>query len=1097
MAVVVRLLLDRYMEERFLFAPFLIAILVASRYGLGPSLMATVSSLLSADYLFYPPRYSIAVGNRMDQLGLAFNACASLVIVLLAEFWRWRDAARLLRRKTQQLTRELADSRHSEEIVQHSERMIRTVLDSIHDAVIIHDGQGRILDVNGQMLATFGVSREEAMDLSIARDLSREAYSLEERMALWSRVIAGETLLVEWRLWRPRDGSEFPAEVFLRRIHLDGRDVVMANVRNIAERKQAEREQQRAMERVGLLSDVASRLLASDRPQDVVQSLCERVLRHLDCEVFLNFLVESGQDRLHLNAYGGIAPETARELEWLDYGADGCGWVAQLGQPLIINDVPHSADPRAELVHTLGGTAYACHPLVNQDQMIGTLSFVSQTRMSFSEDEVTLMQTVADHVAIAVQRKQLLESVEQRAAEAEEGRQVLEALMEHIPMAITIAESREGKVRMVSRYGRELTGAVEPFEGAPIEQLAAQHQVFHSDGVTPASREECPLARAMQKGELVREQELILRREDGRAIPMLCNAAPIRDAQGRITGGVVGCHDITQRKLAEQALYAAREQLEVKVKKRTEQLARANAELEAQVVERRRAELNLRQRNELLQAIVDNIPVMLMLHDAEGRFRFVNKEFEHLVGWTIEEVSRLDLVEALLPEPEPRRQSREFMNTADTGWHDFLIHTRWGGALETAWANIRLSDGARIGIGIDISDRKRAHVQLETLNRTLEQRADQLQAMAMELTQSEERERRRLAQVLHDHLQQLLVAARMKVALLRRRIQDERQGRAVEQVDELLNQCITESRSLTVELSPPVLYDAGLGAGLAWLARQTEEKHGLEVHLQADPDIEPADQGTKILLFQAVRELLFNVVKHAQAVHADVEVTREENLIRVEVRDNGVGFEPGRVNHHAGGRGGFGLFSIRERLELIGGRFEVDSAPGRGSRMVIVAPLEPIRPASAEAAVIEGPATAEPHVPVSSDRSEGKTIRVLLADDHPILRKGLADLLDEHPGIDVVGEASNGEEVVDLARRTQPDVVVMDVTMPRLSGVEATRRIVTEQPQVRVIGLSMHEQSDMVTAMRDAGAVAYLCKSHPTDALVAMILQPSQAVMDA
>jgi DNA-binding NarL/FixJ family response regulator len=164
--------------------------------------------------------------------------------------------------------------------------------------------------------------------------------------------------------------------------------------------------------------------------------------------------------------------------------------------------------------------------------------------------------------------------------------------------------------------------------------------------------------------------------------------------------------------------------------------------------------------------------------------------------------------------------------------------------------------------------------------------------------------------------------------------------------------------------------------------------------------------------------------------------------------------------------------------------------------MVIVAPLEPLQPAVVEGQRERIPVAVEEGVPPLALPPEGKTIRVVLADDHPILRKGLFDVLDEQPGIDIVGEASDGEEVIDLARRTRPDVVVMDVTMPKLSGVEATRRIVAEQPQIRVIGLSMHEQSDMAAAMREAGAAAYLSKSHPTDALVAMILQPTGAATD-
>ncbi len=115
------------------------------------------------------------------------------------------------------------------------------------------------------------------------------------------------------------------------------------------------------------------------------------------------------------------------------------------------------------------------------------------------------------------------------------------------------------------------------------------------------------------------------------------------------------------------------------------------------------------------------------------------------------------------------------------------------------------------------------------------------------------------------------------------------------------------------------------------------------------------------------------------------------------------------------------------------------------------------------------------------------SIRVVLADDHRILREGLASLLIEEPDLQVVGQAGDGLEAIELVRSTRPDVVLMDVTMPRLDGIEATRRITAEMPGIAVIGLSMHEEDDMADAMRSAGATAYLSKGGPADTLIAAI----------
>ncbi|CAG4883131.1 putative Histidine kinase [Georgfuchsia toluolica] len=184
-------------------------------------------------------------------------------------------------------------------------------------------------------------------------------------------------------------------------------------------RRRAEEERQRQVERSALLAEVTSQLLASDEPQKIVESLCQKVMEHLDCQVFFNFLVDEQQHRLHLNACAGIPDETAREIAWLDYGVAVCGCVAQDGRRMVAVDIQTTPDSRTDLVRSLGIHAYACYPLLNRGQVIGTLSFGSRTRAGFAEDELVLMNLVADHVAIAMQRIRSLESERLHAETAE------------------------------------------------------------------------------------------------------------------------------------------------------------------------------------------------------------------------------------------------------------------------------------------------------------------------------------------------------------------------------------------------------------------------------------------------------------------------------------------------------------------------------------------------------------------------------------------------------------------------------------------------------------------------------------------------------
>jgi GAF domain-containing protein len=128
--------------------------------------------------------------------------------------------------------------------------------------------------------------------------------------------------------------------------------------------------------------------------------------------VFFNYLVDEASGRLRLNACAGIPDETARQIQWLDYGGTVCGCVARDGQPIVAEQIQTGADPRTELVRSFGIQAYACHPLLDRNQVIGTLSFGSRTKPRFAQDELDLMRTVADQVAIAMQRLRLLETLQ-------------------------------------------------------------------------------------------------------------------------------------------------------------------------------------------------------------------------------------------------------------------------------------------------------------------------------------------------------------------------------------------------------------------------------------------------------------------------------------------------------------------------------------------------------------------------------------------------------------------------------------------------------------------------------------------------------------
>jgi PAS domain S-box-containing protein len=382
----------------------------------------------------------------------------------------------------------------------------------------------------------------------------------------------------------------------------------------------------------------------------------------------------------------------------------------------------------------------------------------------------------------------------------------------------------------------------------------------------------------------------------------------------------------------------------------------------------------------------------------------------------------------------------------------------------------------------ELEDRVRERTrELEQLNVELETRAHELRMLASELTLAEERERRRLAQILHDNLQQLLVAARLRVEALGKRAGDEALSSEADRIMELIGQSITASRLLTVELSPPVLHEAGLSAGLLWLSGWMKDKHGLEVEVEAKEPIGALPEELHLLVFRAVRELLFNVVKHAGVDQAKVKVVRGgDGTVSLVVEDEGRGLKSKTLAPESTAAS-FGLSSIRQRLSLFDGRMEVESGPDRGTAVTITVPTGP---QEAQDEIV--PLTAEVKRWSSGDVTPG-VIRVLVADDHEVMRKGLVGILEQQEGIAIVGEACDGRQALEEARRLKPHVVIMDVSMPGVNGVDSTRLIRAEMPEMRVIGLSMHSEDVVSEQMLAAGADHYLSKDSPIQDLLAAI----------
>jgi signal transduction histidine kinase len=388
------------------------------------------------------------------------------------------------------------------------------------------------------------------------------------------------------------------------------------------------------------------------------------------------------------------------------------------------------------------------------------------------------------------------------------------------------------------------------------------------------------------------------------------------------------------------------------------------------------------------------------------------------------------------------------------------------------------------------------------LERTVEERTEalvesqeRLRALAVELNLAEQRERARLATDMHDHLQQLLVLGKLKLAGGKRAsVGLPAVEKMIHETDEIFAEALQYTRSLVAELSPPVLRDHGLGAGLRWLSGYYTEKYGMTVTVTMPKAVEPTllSEDQSVLLFQSVRELLMNAWKHAGTTEAAVVLEQTGDRLRITVSDQGAGFDCAAVAvaEPAGGLSSkFGLFSIKERMRSLGGSLELESAPGKGTIATITLPLRSGAESSGTAAHVraEHSALRTQH----SGPQQNAKIRVLLVDDHAMVRQGIRAVLEGYEDVQIVGEAVDGQDAVRLAEQLRPGIVVMDINMPKMNGIEATQEITARYPNIIVIGLSVNADDDNYRAMTRAGAATLLTK----EAAVEQIYETMLAIL--
>jgi PAS domain S-box-containing protein len=814
--------------------------------------------------------------------------------------------------------------------LRRSEELFRGLFEQAAVGMCVVGSDGRLLRVNDKLCSITGRAEHDLMKQEL-RDLTHPEDRAEHESQVGTLLLGGiSEVSLEQRLMR-RDGDTIWVNVTLS-IQWDagGRiQSLIGVIEDIDARKRAELELRTHTTRQQLLSKTMDQLLRVDDPAEVMHDIYAALRTSVGLDSFLDYDVTPDNKGIRMVSWAGIPDQAVEPLMYLEFGQALCGTSAASRKPVIVGQLQTSTDPKAARMQATGSTAYACFPLIVGERLLGTLAFASSSRHSFDPDDLELLEAVSHYVAMAKERRRLLQETRQRAEQVAEQEERLRFATDGAGMGTWDVDLRTGRV-VWNRQNALLLGYDSM---ATVASIRKWWTLVHEED-RPVVRHAMRIAR--DSGTFAQAEHRIRRADTGELRWLAPYGRIHYNEEGRPTRFVGVTFDMTERKHSEMQRQEWMKELERRVNERTKELVRTH---------------------------------------------------------------------------------------------------------------------------------------------------DKLRGLAQDLTLTEQRERQRIAGELHDYLAQMLVVTRLKMNHASQMIAPHPACAVLQEADQLIDQSLTYTRTVVAELMPPTLRQFGLAAGLRWLGERMEQQ-GLVVHVDVPAMAPPLSEDHTTMLFQCVRELLFNVLKHSGTDRASVTMTDDgQGKLEIIVRDDGAGCDPVAIRESRGDK--FGLFSIRERMEAIDGWMELESQPGAGTTvrlgLTVGRPDDGVTARGDQIVMTVQTAGAASTVPQQTMLE--RPVRVLLVDDHAMVRQGLRSILDGYPNLDIIAEAGDGEEAITLARLLKPDLIVMDVNMPRLDGIEATRRIREELPGTYVVGLSVNEAEHIVKSMQAAGASAFLTKESAADHL--------------
>ena len=461
--------------------------------------------------------------------------------------------------------------------------------------------------------------------------------------------------------------------------------------------------------------------------------------------------------------------------------------------------------------------------------------------------------------------------------------------------------------------------------------------------------------------------------------------------------------------------------------------------------------------------------------DAEGTVLYANTRIAEMLGVPLEK-----FIGVSIQSHVPAGQQEKLQSLIDTA--------RRGTA--TGEISLGHGDGRQRLIRLSLSPVKNSNIEticvvatdlseLVGANDALKANEDALRQLSSRLLQLQDDERRRIARDLHDVTGQKLALQSITLSRLLRTKASDNDAALTESLTECLdmtNQISEEIRTLSYLLHPPLLDELGLPAAVKWYSQGFESRTGIHVEVDVPSEFVRLPADVEVTLFRIVQESLTNVHRYSGSPEAYIRIRADVEELHLEIGDFGKGMPARQVKASSNTLAGLGvgIQGMRERMRQLDGTLEIMSQPERGT---VVSARMPVREPRPESSFDDaGDPAAGSTSSETSAQKQGSRRRILIADDHELLRHGVRTLLENEANFEVCGEAVDGKQAVDQTLATSPDLVILDLNMPVLNGLEVVTQILRQRPQTKILIFTVHDSEQTVQEILAAGAHGYLSK---------------------